>query len=203
MENEPAMALPELKEIAESVIRRARNQGFVVSREIREELTGAGISEKHWKDVLALAQSSLHFRQGRYYYISAANSPARNEQNQQRDIHRAVREMLQQYKVQTTEVERRQHGRSHFVQPTKVITSDHRELQVLSRDLSPTGIRLIGTRSLQGQKIRVLIPRIGAEGNPWCFLVQILWSSQIGDNLIENGGVFLERLDPNQLTIVD
>jgi hypothetical protein len=197
------MALPELKEIAESVIRRARNQGFVVSREIREELTGAGISEKYWKDVLALAQPSLHFRQGRYYYLSAANSPARGELTQQRDIQRAVREMLQQYKVKTTEVERRQHGRSHFVQPIKVITSDHRELQVLSRDLSPSGIRLIGTRSLQGQKIRLLIPRLDETGEPWCFLVQILWSSQIGDNLIENGGVFLERLDPNQLTIVD
>ncbi len=197
------MALPELKEIVESVLLRARAQGFVVSREIREELAGAGISEKHWKDVLALAQASLHFRQGRYYYISAANSLVRNEQSHQREIQRAVREMLHQYKSKTTEVERRQHGRTPFVQPTKVITSDHRELQVLSRDLSPTGMRLIGTRSLQGQKVRVLIPRIEEESNPWCFLVQILWSSQIGDNLVENGGVFLERMDPNQLKIVD
>jgi hypothetical protein len=196
------MALPELKEIVESVLLRARTQGFVVSREIREELAGAGISEKHWKDVLALAQASLHFRQGRYYYISAANSLVRNEQSHQREIHRAVREMLQQYKSKATEVERRQHGRTPFVQPTKVITSDHRELRVLSRDLSPTGMRLIGTRSLQGQKVRVLIPRIEEESNAWCFLVQILWSSQIGDNLVENGGVFLERLDPTQLKIV-
>ena len=197
------MGLPELKEIVESVVNRARTQGFVVSREIREELAEAGLSEKHWKDVLALAQPSLHFRQGRYYYISAANTLVRNEQNQQREIHQTVRQMLQQYKVRTTQVERRQHGRTPFVQPIKVITADHREIQVLSRDLSPSGIRLIGTRSLQGQKVRVLIPCIDDDSNPWCFLVQILWSSQIGDNLVENGGVLLERLDPNQLKIVD
>jgi hypothetical protein len=90
-----------------------------------------------------------------------------------------------------------------FVQPTKILTPDHREIQLLSRDISPTGIRLIGTRNLQGQKVRVLVPRQDDGGGHWCFLVQILWSSQIGDNLVEHGGVFLELLEPHQLKLRD
>jgi hypothetical protein len=196
------MSLTDLQGIAEDVINRARLRGFVVPREIRKVLAEAGLPETHWKDVLALAQTSLRFRQGRYYYISVANAQPRH-QLQQRDIHQVVRQIVHEYKLKTTEVERRQHGRVLFVQPTKILTPDHREMQLLSRDISPTGIRLIGTRNLQGQKVRVLVPRQDDGGSHWCFLVQILWSSQIGDNLVEHGGVFLELLDPHQLKLRD
>ena len=70
-------------------------------------------------------------------------------------------------------------------------TDDQREMSLLSRDLSTTGIRLIGTRSLLGQKVRVLLPRSDSP-EPWSFLVRILWTCTVGDNLFENGGSFLE-----------
>ena len=197
------MSLTDLQGIAEHVINRARVQGFVVPREIRAALAEAGWPETQWKDVLALAQAFLHYRHGRYYYISVANVRPRNDQTQQRDIQQAVRQIMHEYRVKTTDVERRQHGRVPFVQPTKILTPDHREIQLLSRDISPTGIRLIGTRNLQGQKVRVLVPRQDDGGGHWCFLVQILWSSQIGENLVEHGGVFLELLDPHQLKLRD
>jgi len=197
------MSLTDLQGIAEHVINRARVQGFVVPREIRAALAEAGWPETQWKDVLALAQAFLHYRHGRYYYISVANARPRNDQIQQRDIQQAVRQIIHEYRVKTTDVERRQHGRVPFVQPTKILTPDHREIQLLSRDISPTGIRLIGTRNLQGQKVRVLVPRQDGGGGHWCFLVQILWSSQIGENLVEHGGVFLELLEPHQLKLRD
>ena len=197
------MSLTELQGIADRVVNRARVQGFVVPREVRATLAEAGWPEKQWKDVLALAQAFLHFRQGRYYYVSVVNAQPRQDQLHQRDIQQAVRQIIREYKANATEGERRQHGRIPFVQPTKILTAEHREIQLLSRDISPTGIRLIGTRSLQGQKVRVLIPRQDDRDGHWCFLVQILWSSQIGDNLVEHGGAFVELLDPHQLKLRD
>ncbi len=74
------MSLTDLQGIAEHVINRARVQGFVVPREIRAALAEAGWPETQWKDVLALAQAFLHYRHGRYYYISVANVRPRNDQ---------------------------------------------------------------------------------------------------------------------------
>jgi hypothetical protein len=196
------MSLADLQGIADQVVQRARDQGFVVGRDIRETLAQAGLAESHWKDVVALAQAFLHHRDGRYYYVSVPPSRPRNN-HQQREVNQVVRQIIREYKVGTIDLERRQHGRVPFVQVTKILTPDHREIQLLSRDISPTGIRLIGSRNLQGQKVRVLIPRQGDGQGNWCFLVQILWSSQIGDNLVEHGGVFLELLDPHQLKLRD
>ena len=55
---------------------------------------------------------------------------------------------------------------------------------VLTRDLSASGIRLIGTRRLLGQKVTV---RLGG----FDFQVRILWTCPVGDDLVENGGTFL------------
>ena len=56
--------------------------------------------------------------------------------------------------------------------------------------LSVTGIRLVGTQRLLGQKVRVLVP--AGEGQPPTeFLVRILWTCPLGDDLIENGGQFV------------
>jgi hypothetical protein len=81
----------------------------------------------------------------------------------------------------------------------KVRAEDGRECTLLSRDVSATGIRLIGTRRLLGQKVRVSIPRPGAATTDspraaagWSFLVRILWTCAVGDDLFENGGAFME-----------
>jgi hypothetical protein len=188
------MIVTELQEVADSVVRRAHRQGFVVPRDVREELAGAGVSRRLWKDVLARARSSLRFRQGRYYYVPALSPRVRQEQRQQRALHRAVRQVIRQYRASAAQVDRRRQNRVDFIQPVQVQTDDGRLFTLLSRDLSLTGIRLIGTRSLLGQKVRVTIPREG-EAEPWCFLVRILWTCGVADGLFENGGSFLEMLD--------
>jgi hypothetical protein len=68
-------------------------------------------------------------------------------------------------------------------------------LTLLSRDLSTTGIRLVGTKRLLGQKVRVLIPN--GEGAPLDFLVRILWTCPVGDDLVENGGTFISVGHPD------
>jgi hypothetical protein len=59
---------------------------------------------------------------------------------------------------------------------------------MLGRDLSASGIRLVGASSLLGQKVRVLL--LGPEGPLMAFGVRILWACPTGPGLIENGGAF-------------
>lgn len=180
-----------LQDVAHTIVRRAQQQGYVVPRDIRTELTQAGLSEGQWKDVVGLARESLNCRQGRYYHIRAFSPRLQQEQNHQRLIHRAVRSLIRQYKDNAAAQERRQQDRVEYLQPVKVQIEDGREFTLLSRDLSTSGIRLIGTRRLLGHKVKVSLPRNG-EGEPCRLLVRILWTCAVGDDLFENGGSFLE-----------
>jgi hypothetical protein len=191
LEDSLPMMANSVQEIAEQVTRRAQRQGFIVPREVREELTRAGLDGSLWKDVLAEARSALNYKHGRYYYQVPVTERVRQEQSNQRDIHRAVRELTHQYRAAAGREERREQDRVDFIQQVKVRTEDQREFTLLSRDLSGTGIRLIGTRRFLGQKLRVQIP--GADSaQPWSFVVRILWTCAVGDDLFENGGTFLE-----------
>jgi hypothetical protein len=195
------MIMTDLQTIANAVVRRAQRQGFVVPREVRQELAGAELPEDLWKEVIALAQPVLNQRQGRYYYVSPVSARVEQEKHQQRVIQRAVRQLIRQHQADASRVERRQHDRIDFIQPVKVYTEDHRELTLISRDISTTGLRLIGTRSLLGQKVRVLIPR-GEGAEPRCFLLRIVWTCAIGDEMFENGGTFLEVVAGEPLKVV-
>lgn len=180
-----------LDEVANEVILRARKQGFVVPREVREELAKLGVADDLWKDVVALARPSLSLRNGRYYYDDPTSSRVRQEQDQQQDVRKAVRELVRQHRLDESNVERRSQDRIDFVQPVKVRTEDGREFTLLTRDLSPTGIRLVGTRRLLGQKITVSIPRADSP-KPWNFVVRVLWTCALGDDMVENGGAFVQ-----------
>ena len=103
-----------LQGVAEFVVRRAQRQGYVVPREVREELAQAGVSESLWKDVLALARPSLSYRRGRYYYRAPVSARVREEQSQQRHIGRAVRRLMRQHRGGTAAVERREEDRVEF-----------------------------------------------------------------------------------------
>jgi hypothetical protein len=189
------MIMTNLEGVANAIVGRAQRQGFIVPREIRQELSDAGLPEDLWREVVALADASLSYRQGRYHYVTAVSPRLELEQNQQRLVQRALRQLIRQYKTEASRLDRRQNGRIDFIQPVKVRTEDGRERTLLSRDISTVGIRLIGTRSLLGQKVRVLIPR-GEQEEPRCFVVRILWTCAIGDDLFENGGTFLEMVVP-------
>jgi hypothetical protein len=186
-----------LQGVAEQVIRRAQRQGFVVSSEVRDVLTQSGMSETLWKDVVAVARAALSYRKGRYYYQPPVSARVAKEQSQQRGIQKAVRHLIRLHRTNANRVERREQDRMDFVQPVTVLTEDQRQLTLLSRDLSATGIRLIGTRRLLGQKVHVFIPD-PAGTKPWDFVVRILWTCPVGEDLIENGGSFLEVVAPNE-----
>jgi hypothetical protein len=185
------MILTNLQGVAELVVRRAQRQGFIVPREVREELNRAGVPSELWKDVVALGRASLRYNRGRYYYTAPVSARVREEQTHERGIRRAVRQVIRQYKNAAGACERREEDRIDFVQPVEVTTDDNRTYTLLTRDLSPNGIRLIGTRRLLGQKVRVQIT-VPGQTLPTTFLVRILWTCAVGEDLVENGGTFLD-----------
>lgn len=185
------MTAANLQGVAERVMRRAQRQGFVVASEVREELTAAQLPDSLWKDTLALARPALRYQGGRYYYTAPLSARVRQEQSQQRSIARAIRQIVRARRRSAQSPERREQDRIDFIEPIRVVAADGSAFTLLSRDLSPTGIRLIGTRRLLGQKLRLHLPAPDGNGTRE-FLVRILWTCPVGDDLVENGGVFLE-----------
>lgn len=182
-----------LQQVAEAVIRRAQRQGFVVPREVRAEMRLAGLEEERWKEAIELTREVLVYRQGRYYHKSAVSPRLEQEHRQRQAIEKALKPLIRQRRRQAREQERRSQARIDFVQPVKVQSEDGKEFTLLTRDLSTTGVRLIGTRRLLGQKVQILLPR--EEGQPPHRLqVRILWTCAVGEDLFENGGSFLELL---------
>jgi hypothetical protein len=196
---EPAMIATELQHVADTVVRRAQRQRYVLLGEIQEELVQAGYSASQWKEIVALSRPALRGRRNRYYYRAPVSPRLQQEQRQRRAIHQVVRQIFREHRHGSEHGERREHGRTQLVLPIKVRLEDGRELTVLSRDLSPAGIRLIGTHSLLGQKLQVAIPRTDG-GEPSCLRVRILWTSAVADGLFENGGTFLEMVTDAELS---
>ena len=180
-----------IQQVADAVVRLAHRQGFVVARDVRTELKLAGLPEEQWKDVVTLAKASLNYRQGRYYHLGTVSPRLQKEQEQQRTIQKTIRQLLKNHRAALKQDERRGQSRVSFIQPVKVITEDGKEYALLSRDLSPTGIRLLGTKQLLGQKVRVVLPS-AQETAPCQIMLRVLWTCAVGDGLFENGGSFLE-----------
>src|SRR5438445_6140215 len=180
-----------LQQVADAVVRQAQRQGFVLARDIRTELKLAALPEEEWKAVVALAKNALNYRQGRYYHLGTVSPRLQKEQEQQRVIQKAIRQLLKHHRAAAKQDERRGQDRVDFIQPVKVHTQDGKEFALLSRDLSTTGIRLLGTKRLLGQKVCVDLP-LGEDTAPCRIMVRILWTCAVGDDLFENGGSFLE-----------
>jgi hypothetical protein len=181
------MMTANLQDIVEAVLARAQRQGSVTPEEVQEELTRAGVPEEMWEGALALCRRSLRKRRDRHPGGSAARRESARERQRQA-VRRAVRGIIRRHRA-AQQVERRGQDRVDFVQPVRVLADDGREWRLLSRDLSTSGIRLIGTRRLLGQKVRVVI----GQGEETCsLLVRVLWTCAVGDDLFENGCMFLD-----------
>jgi hypothetical protein len=188
------MIMTQIQGVANTIIRRARLQGSVTPRQVREELAGARLPGTLWKDVIALARPELAYRHGRYFHVSMLSQRIDQEERNHRAVRRAVFQIVRAHKAETTRTERRRRARVDFIQPVKVLTEDRREATLLCRDISVTGLRLIGTRSLLGKKVRVSIAR-GTEAEPYHFLVRIIWACSVADDMFENGGVFVQMVN--------
>ncbi len=192
------MSAKSLQEVAKVVVRRAQRSGYVVPRDIRSELLQAGLPEERWKDVVELARESLNCRQGRYYHIATLSPRMQQEQTQQRIVQRAIRKLIREHKNGNKGAERRKQERVDFIVPVKVQTEDGKEFTLLSRDLSANGIRLVGTRQLLGQKLRVALPQRDSDQPACTLVVRILWTCAVTDDLFENGGSFLEVISDTE-----
>jgi hypothetical protein len=137
---------------------------------------------------VALAGPALVYNRGRYYPAEGTQGVSAGERQR---IERVASRLIRHYQSAASRQERRRENRVNFVQPVEVLTEDGRTLTVLSRDLSLTGLRLIASQSLLGQKIQVVLPGEGRDA-PHRFLVRILWACAVGDGLFENGALFLD-----------
>jgi hypothetical protein len=189
-----------LERVAQSVVHRAVNQGHVVQSDVRAELLAAGLPAKHWKQVIELAHPSLFYQRGRYHYVSPAVSRLRArvrlKQHKDRQIQRAVRQLVRVHRDAQRPDDRRRHERIRFIHPVRVTTDDNVEMRFLTKDICARGMCLLGNRSLKGQKVQVLVPYPGStNGHHWCFTLHILWSAAICDGIYHQGGVFLEVIN--------
>ena len=184
----------DLQPVADAVLRLAKRQGHVSVRDVRSELRMAGLAEDRWKDAVALLHDSLVHRRGRYYFKNAFSPRLQKEQAQRQAIQKIIRKLIKEHRNRGKQDERRNQVRVDFIQPVKVRTDDGKEFALMSRDLSTTGVRLLGTKRFLGQKVQLELP--GADAEPACRLsVRILWTCSVGDDLFENGGSFVELLD--------
>jgi hypothetical protein len=182
-----------LDSVTERVRQQARRRGYILARDIRYELRQCGLAETLWEKVVGRLGPSLRLSRGRYHYVAAIGERDRQEQ-QKEAIEQAVRGLIERQQAANDQVERREQDRIDFIQPINIRLESGREYTVLTRNLSGSGIRLIGTRDLLGQKIEVDLPRPEG-GEPWRFFVRILWTFVLGDDLFENGGMFLELIE--------
>lgn len=192
------MTSAQLLSVAESVLRRAEKQGFVIPLDIRGELLQAGQDESRWKEVVELLRDSLKFRQGRYYFIGEGKEKLTQEKQQRTNVREMLQELLEQVKNNQDPKDRRQEERIPYTQPLKILTEDNLELTVLSQDLSPSGIRFIANRSFLGRKVRILLPKVDQDPEHLMLVVRILWTTGVTEGLFENGGTFLEMIKLGQ-----
>ena len=136
------MAATAVKSICKAVIRRAQRQGFVSPSDIRQELKQAGLPGTRWKDVVADTRRELSYREGLYWYVEP-DPGVQDEQRHQQEAGRAVRKLIRQHRKSADQLERRREGRADFIQPVQVHTEEGRVLTLLTRDISPAGIRPI------------------------------------------------------------
>ena len=133
------MTQTDLRGVVDSVLRRAERQGYVVPRDVREELAAAGQGDDQWKDVLNLARESLHYRQGRYYYLQPVSPRLREQQSQQQVVFHTVRDLIRRQQAARAESDRRQQERIDFIQPVKVQAEDKRQLVTVTFSTGSAG----------------------------------------------------------------
>lgn len=183
-----------LQAVADLVLSRAQEHGFVVRRDIRADLSEAGLADSRWKEVLALVRTRLRYRNGRYYYVTPIavhmRDRAGREHRHQLEMHQAVRDLIRRHRPETVP-NRRRHRRITLGCPVDAVSADRREIPLLCTDISLGGLRLIGSSNLLDQ---LLCVRFSSDEDcrGEAFHVRILWSLPVGDDIFQNGGVFVD-----------
>jgi hypothetical protein len=126
-----------------------------------------------------------------YYSTAPISDLFRREQLQREALSQAVQRLIGQY--QTFPEGGEPNGRVcvDFVQPVTIQTEDGRILSHVTRELSNTGVRLLGAYPLLGKVVRIHIAQ-PESGEQFDFIVRILWTFAVANALFENGGQFLE-----------
>jgi hypothetical protein len=178
--------------VKEAILRRAETRGFILPREIREELQRLGLDGQQWREFVRQAGTLLTYRNGRYYYVPAWNEARLREEERQLHVRALLQALLEHHKRSQHRQERRGAERMEVIWPITLILEDGTLHRAVTRDISAAGIRFLGTKSLLGQRVIARLS-LGSE-QEHVFAVRILWTCEAGDQLYENGGTVLEVL---------
>jgi hypothetical protein len=178
-----------------AVLRRAESRGYVLPEEIREEMRRLGLSARLWSEFIQRAGSLLTFQNGRYYYVPPLSSNRLREEERQLHVRALLQALIDSYKRSHHHVERRSADRMEVIWPVTLTLEDGTIHRALTRDISVSGIRFLGSRSLLGQRVTAHLALNPEQQHS--FTVRILWTCEAGDNLYENGGTVLEILTPS------
>src|SRR5262249_11290780 len=96
-----------LQQVADAIVRQAQRQGFVLASDIPTERKRASLQGDDWKAVVSLAKNALNYRQGRYYHLGTVSPRLQKEQEQQRVIQKAIRQLLKHHRAAAKQDERR------------------------------------------------------------------------------------------------
>lgn len=187
------MTTPDLQAVAKSILLLAENNGFVVPRDVRNELKAVGLPETDWKKIIEYLRESLNYRQGRYYFIKPSSPRLVKQKSSQDAIRSAVESLMENTSVLPVDNNRRQETRHNFPFPIQAQSEDGENFTVLGRDLSSTGIRIVSGKSLLGRKLVLCLKNSTNHfDREISLLTRIVWTESVGDGLYENGGTFLD-----------
>jgi len=118
--------------------RRAQRQGYVVAREVREELERASLSESFWKGRPRPGTPFPELPAGRYYYTRrSASASRRSNRNNATSWWRPHSRAAAPERRRARRTARTRSARLHPA--GEGLTEDNREFTLLTRDLSATG----------------------------------------------------------------
>lgn len=183
-----------------ALLRRAEARGYILPNEIREELRRLGLDARHWREFIERAGSLLAYKHGRYYYVPPLHSNRLRDEERQLHARAILQALIETYKRSQHREERRAADRLEVLCPVTLVLEDGTQHRAVTRDISVSGIRFLGSRSLLGQKVLVRL-QVGPQ-REHMFSVRILWTCEAGDNLYENGGTVLEVM-PSEVTLSD
>ncbi|GBD35923.1 hypothetical protein HRbin36_01038 [bacterium HR36] len=178
-----------------TVLQRAETRGYILPQEIQQELRRLGLGTRLWRQFIERAGSFLTYQNGRYYYVPSLTGNRLHEEERQLHVRALLQALIDSCKRSQHHVERRSADRVEVYWPVTLTLEDGTAHRAVTRDISVSGIRFLGSRSLLGQRIVVRLTL--NNGHEHVFSVRILWTCEVGDSLYENGGSVLQVLSPD------
>ena len=181
----------ELNRVAKAIVSRAREQGYVRSLDIRDELKRNGEPARAGKTWCAGGPAAGAEERPLLLRLSAANADSQGTP-QPSGGQAGGTALIRTYKAACVSVERRDHAAFTSSSPFASSARMGRNTTCSCRiSHSAESASWATARLARAESTRARAQHRQGPGQ-WQFSVHFLWSATVGDNLVESGGIFLE-----------